>query len=160
MKKILSWIFTSILVFTAGCATISMQYNLMESMKSYQFAESVDDVYAGAQAFFQSEKLNLNSDGKNTGTTQWKVEYVTQGSLSHSAKVRYKVTVHSAPGNKSILRVFKESIPDKTDGVNLGRVLGSEILTPDSMRDVPIEFQILKHMKPTAAAKMEADAAK
>jgi hypothetical protein len=160
MNKVLSWLIATVLILATGCATVSMQYNLMEAVKTYEFSESADVVYAGAQEFFKGEKLELAAAGDKIGVTPWKVDYVSQGSLSHTEKVRYKVTVSAIDGNKSIIRIFKESIPDKSDVVNVGEMLGGEILTPDTMRDVPIEYQVLKHINPAVATQMEADAAK
>jgi len=155
MNKVLSWGLAVVLVFAVGCATISAQMNLMDSMKNYEFSESADKVYAAAEAYFG----HLNSDGELTGVSDWKAGYVAQGSLSHGVKERYRVVVTSLSNGKSILRVTKESIPEKNDGVNLGGLLGGEIVKPETIRHIPSEFQILKQLNPAQAAQMETQAA-
>jgi len=160
MNKMLSWVLASLLLLATGCATVSTQYNTMESMKTYVFDESAATVYEGAVAFFLSSRLPLKSTGENTGVTSWKVGYKSQGSLSHNIKYRYTVATSTVNGNQAIVRVTKETIPDDSDPLNIGKMLGSEMLTPDTMRDISFEFYILKQVNPATAAEMEAAAAK
>ena len=155
MTRVLSWGLAVVLFFAAGCATISAQMNLMDSMKTYEFSESADKVYAAAEAYFG----NLKSDGELTGVTDWQAGYVTQGSLSHPEKKRFRVVVSALSNGKSIVRVTKESIPENSDGVNLGGLVGGEIVKPETIRHIPSEFEILKQLNPAQASQMETQAA-
>lgn len=156
----LSLMFAFLFIFTTACSTISTQYNLMELMKDYKFSESADEVYAGAKKYFNDGKMSLTPAGDHIGVTSWTVDYVSQGDMSHTEKVRYKVTVSTLSDNKTLLRVEKESIPDTSDVVNVGQIMGGEdMLTPETMRDVPMEYQILASMNTVEAANLEKQAA-
>ncbi len=155
MKNVVSWSLALVLVLATGCATISAQMNLMDNMKTYEFSESADQVYAAAETYFGG----LTSEGEYTGVSKWKAGYVTQGSLSHGVKERYRVVVSALSNGKSIVRVTKESIPENNDGVNLGGMVGGEIVKPETIRHIPSEFEILKQLNPTQAAQMETQAA-
>jgi len=160
MNKIASWILASLLLLATGCATVSTQYNTMESMKTYVFNESAEDVFAGVTQVFTGDNNHLTSTGKYMGVSPWRVRYKSQGSLSHNEKVRYNVAVSTVNGNQTVVRIMRESIPDTSDPLNIGRLMGSEVLTPETRRDIAYEFRILEHVNPSAAAAMKASAAK
>jgi len=122
----------------------------MESMKIYVFNESAETVFAGVTQVFNGDKNYLSSAGKMMGVSPWKIRYKSQGSLSHNEKVRFNVAVSTVDGNKSIVRITRESIPDTSDPLNIGKMLGSEMLTPEIRRDIAYEFRILQQVNPAA----------
>jgi len=160
MNKIASWTLASLLLLATGCATVSTQYNTMESMKTYVFNESAEDVFIGVTQVFAGDNNHLTSTGKYMGVSPWKVRYKSQGSLSHNEKVRFSVAVSTVDGNKTIVRIMRESIPDKSDPMNIGRIMGSEVLMPETRRDIAYELRILEHVNPSVATAMKATAAK
>ncbi|HED16863.1 MAG TPA: hypothetical protein ENI64_08655 [Gammaproteobacteria bacterium] len=158
MKKILVLIATGLLL--TGCATISEQYNQMEQMRTYTFDKSPEALYASAEKSFENDKLPLTSTGVNTGVSTWRTAYISQGSLTHTAKVRYSVSTSSAGGGKSIVRVQKETVPVKLANGHIGGTLGTEMLTPTTIRHIPSEYRILEFIDPAAAASLGTSVAK
>ncbi len=143
-----------------GCAAVSKQYTLMEEMKTYTFTSPPNVVYAAAKALFKRDKLPLTATGATLGVSPWKAAFRTQGSLSHREKVRYKVEVSPSGKNNSIVRVYKESVPDKSDPTNIGKLVGSDMLKPETIRYIPYEYRILQMADPDAASRLESRAAK
>ncbi|RLA68267.1 MAG: hypothetical protein DRQ78_01445 [Epsilonproteobacteria bacterium] len=160
MLKIKNFILVSLLILGTGCATISSQYNTMESMRTYTFNEPAERVFAAAIELFDGDRIPLTFTEDKVGVSEWKIQYKSQGSLSHNVRVRYRVIVSTITRDKATVRVMKESIPYKADPVNVGKMLGSEVLTPHVIRYIPYEYRILQTVNPSAAKAMEAAAAK
>lgn len=149
-----------IILFISGCTAIATQHNLMNRMDTYTFNTTPDVVYAGAVKMFNQDRTPLTSTGQNKGVSHWKKVYVSQGSLSHYAKIRFAVEATSVGKNKSIIRIYKESIPVKNNPVYIGKKLGNEIIAPERIRFIPSEYRVLKIVNPAVANRMEVRAAK
>ena len=157
MKKILLTVAASFLL--VSCAAIKQQMNLYTLMQTYQFNGQPGEVYQAATVGFSKIGLPLTASSKTSGVSAWRVGYVSQGSLSHNEKYRYKVDVLAVGNNHSTVRVIKESVPDHNDLINLGDVLGKDMLTPKSVRDMSMEFIVLKAFSPEEATRLEQKAA-
>ena len=149
-----------IVLFLSGCTAIATQHNLMSRMGTYTFNTTPDVVYAGAVKMFNQDRIPLTSTGHNKGVSHWKKVYVSQGSLSHYEKIRFAVETTPVGKNKSIIRIYKESIPIKKQSVYIGKTLGDEIIKPERIRSIPFEYRVLKIVNPTAANRIEARAAR
>jgi hypothetical protein len=128
-------------------------------MDAYQLNGQPVEVYHAATVSFSRLGLPPASSSDTYGVTAWRVGYVRQGTLSHNENHRYKVDVQAVGGTHSTVRVIKESTADKNDPINLGVVLGKDMLTPKSVRDMPMEFIVLKEFSPLEATRLEENAA-